>query len=504
VKLGDLAANVRDARVIAGADFEVRRIVADSRDAQPGDLFVAVRGFTVDSHRFVPELAARGVAVAVEDPATAPPGAPTMLLVDSRYGLAETAAAFFGNPSRQLAVVGITGTDGKTTVAHMLAHVLESAGVRTGLLTTVAVRTGPEDTPNPTGLTTMEALDVQESLSRMVAAGLKAAVIEASSHALVQHRVAACDFDVAAITNVGRDHLEFHQTWDAYVEAKARLIDLCRRGFPKGITKAAVLNRDDASFAPLSEHPIDRRFTYSFREQADVRADAVRLHERGANFVLHTEEAKAAVELHVPARFNVSNALCAAAAATALGLELDLIADGLSSFAGAAGRLEPVDLGQPFRVFIDYAHSASSLNSVLTELRESTPGRLIAVFGSTARSDHDRAGMGRAAAEHADYFVITTDDPIDESPSDIARDVALGAKDADAASFEIVLDRTEAIARAINIAGPGDTVLLAGKGHEKFMLFQGRRREPWDERAAAEAALREAGYGVAAATPPPD
>ena len=324
----------------------------------------------------------------------------------------------------------------------------------------------------------------------MVAADVEQVVLEVTSHALVQERVGACDFDAVAVTYVGRDHLDYHASWNEYVAAKARLIDLCATGAHKGIPKTAVLNLDDASYPILSRQPIERRWTYSLKRHADLRALGLRC-SAGCSFRLATVDGEVPVELALPARFNVYNALAAAGIGLALGLSLEQVGEGLSSFRGVPGRLERVDLGQQFEVFVDFAHSAGALRGTLAELRSLTPGRLLAVFGSTGRSDHDRPGMGAAAAQGADFFIITTDDPVAEDPAEIARQVAAGAEGKVAGrDFDIILDRRAAIRRAIEMALPGDTVLLAGKGHERSMLTAAGR-EPWDERAEAEAAIRE-------------
>jgi UDP-N-acetylmuramyl-tripeptide synthetase len=327
----------------------------------------------------------------------------------------------------------------------------------------------------------------------MVEAGAECAVIETTSHALVQERVRACEFDVAAFTNVGHDHLDYHATWDDYLEAKARLIDLTAHSPDKGVEKTAVLNRDDISFERLARRPISRRWTYGLTAASDLHPLDLSVTGSGSRFRLHTPVGETEVTLHVPAKFNIYNALCAAGVCLALGVPVEDIGRGLAAFEGVRGRLEPVDLGQDFRVYIDFAHAAGSLASALAELRPFTRGRLIVVFGSTARSDHDRPGMGRAAADFSDFFIITTDDPLSEDPVEIARDVQEGAVGkAPGRDFEVVIDRRAAIRRAIELAKPGDTVLLAGKGHERSMRTASGS-EPWDERAEAEAAIRERG-----------
>jgi UDP-N-acetylmuramoyl-L-alanyl-D-glutamate--2,6-diaminopimelate ligase len=492
MRLSELAADVPGAVVERGPDTEITGVVHDSRLAGPGQLFVAVRGGRWDGHDFAPELAARGVAVVVERALALPGAAAVLRLPDTRRGLAQLAAAFHGRPSRSLRVAGITGSDGKTTVTHMAAHVLESAGRSAGLMSTVALQIHGQETANTTGLTTTDATQVQGWLAQMREAGVTDALIEATSHALDQARVDACDFDVAAITNVGLDHLDYHGSRDAYLEAKARLIDLCAAGADKGVVKTAVLNRDDPAYERLAKRSIQRRWSYSLASSdADLYAADLSGDARGSRFQLIAPGGEAPVELRMPARYNVQNALGAAGVCLALGLGVEEVGAGLSSFTGVRGRLERVDLGQPFRVYIDFAHSAGALASVLGELRPWTQRRLILVFGSTARSDHDRPGMGQAAARGADYFVITTDDPLDQDPAGIARDVQAGVEGRTTPrDFAVILDRRAAIREAIRRARPGDVVLLAGKGHEQTMRLASGP-EPWDERAEAEAAIRE-------------
>jgi UDP-N-acetylmuramoyl-L-alanyl-D-glutamate--2,6-diaminopimelate ligase len=492
VQLSELARAVPAASFEGDGGIEITGVQHDSRRIKPGDLFVAIRGLHADGHAFVAAaLAAGASAVAVEGAATMPPGVSVLRMPSTRSGLAELAAEFYGRPSRRLKVAGVTGTDGKTTTTHMAEHVLHASGILAGSMSTVAFTLGGTETTNVSGQTTTEAPQIQAWLRRMVDAGVTCAVIETTSHALVQERVAACDFDVAAITNVGRDHLDYHATWDEYLSAKGRLIDLAARSADKGIEKTAVLNRDDPSYEPLSRIPIARRWSYGLTGLADLHPLDFSLSDRGSQFRLKTPLGETYVTLPVPARFNVYNALCAAGVCLALGVPIDAVGTGLASFEGVRGRLERVEAGQDFRVFIDFAHSAGALASALAELRPFTQGRLIVVFGSTARSDHDRPGMGRSAAQLSDFFIITTDDPLDEDPAEIAREVQTGAVGkAPGRDYEIVIDRRAAIRRAIELARPGDCVLLAGKGHERSMQLAGGA-EPWDERVEAEEAIRQ-------------
>jgi len=473
-------------------DVEVEGIAYDSRHVKPGDLFVAVQGLHVDGHHYLGDAVTKGaVAVAVERSAKAPDGVPVLRMPSTRIGLADLAAEFYGRPSRRLKLAGVTGTDGKTTVTHMAEHVLQSSGIVAGAMSTVAFKVSGREVDNTSGQTTTEAPEVQAWLARMVEGGAACAVIETTSHALVQERVRACEFDVAAFTNVGHDHLDYHASWEDYLEAKARLIDLTAAAADKGIEKTAVLNRDDISYERLARRPIPRRWTYGMTTASDIHPLDLSVTGAGSRFRMKTPAGETEVTLNVPARFNIYNALCAAGVCLALEVPVEDIGRGLAGFEGVRGRLEPVDLGQDFRVYIDFAHAAGSLASALAELRPFTKGRLIVVFGSTARSDHDRPGMGRAAAEFSDFFIITTDDPLNEDPVEIARDVQAGAVGkSPGRDFEVVIDRRAAIRRGIEIARPGDTVLLAGKGHERSMRTASGS-EPWNERAEAEAAIKQ-------------
>jgi len=492
VKLDDIVRGVPGATLDGNGEVDVTGIAYDSRRVAPGDIFVAVAGLHVDGHVYVADALQKGaVAVAVERDVKVPAGSAVVRLPSTRIGLAEIAAEFYGRPSRRLRLAGVTGTDGKTTVTHMAEHVLQASGMVAGAMSTVAFKVSGQEMDNTTGQTTTEAPEVQAWLARMADAGAQCAVIESTSHALVQERVRACDFDVAAFTNVGHDHLDYHATWEAYLDAKARLIDLTAAAADKGIEKTAVLNRDDASYERLAARRIPRRWTYGMTTASDLHPLDLVLTGTGSHFRLKTPLGDTDVTLNVPARFNIYNALCAAGVCLALGVSIDDVGRGLAGFEGVRGRLELVDLGQDFRVYIDFAHAAGALASALAELRPFTKGRLIVVFGSTARSDHDRPGMGRAAAEFSDFFIITTDDPLEEDPVEIARDVQSGAEGkAPGRDYEIVIDRRAAIRRAIELAGPGDCVLLAGKGHERSMRTASGS-EPWDERAEAEAAIRD-------------
>ncbi|MGI8564642.1 MAG: Mur ligase family protein [Candidatus Dormibacter sp.] len=494
--LSQLAAAVPGARVLSGGATLIDAVIQDSRQARPGALFVALKGLRVDGHDFAGAAAEKGAAVAGEKVLALPGTVPQLLLPETRWALGELAAELLGRPARRLRVAGVTGTDGKTTVTHLTAHLLNACGLAAGYLSTVGQAGDGAESANASGKTTLEAPQVQDALQTMLAAGKGAAVLEASSHALVQGRVSACDFDAVAVTNVGRDHLEYHRTWADYLRAKGRLIELCASAYRKGVAKTAVLNLADSDSLPyLRGLPIERQVTCAIDAVADVSAHDLRAAPNGTTFWLSVGDRRAGARLPMVGRFNVANALTAAALCRALtGADAETLTAGLASFPGVPGRLEQVRLGRPFAVYVDYAHAAGSLSQVLAELRQITRGRILLVFGSTGRSDHDRPGMGRAAAEGADWFVITTDDPVQEDPAEIARQVESGVSGRRRGSdYEVEPDREAAIRRALSLARAGDAVLLAGKGHEQTMITA-EGTLPWSDRAAAEAALRELGY----------
>jgi len=474
------------------ADPEVTGLCYDSRRLQVGDCFVAIPGSHTDGHRYV-ETALRDGAVAAVVQRRAGTGWPQVVVPDTRRALGLMASTFYGHPSRDLVVIGVTGTDGKTTTTTMIQQMLLSAGRPAGSMSTVDIRVGDSVDVNETRQTTLEALEIQEQLARMRDRGLKVAVIESSSHGLALQRVVGVDFDVAVFTNIAHEHLDFHKTIEAYREAKASLIDLTAASADKGLPKTAVLNRDDPSFAYLVNRPIERRLTYGIQLDADLKASRVDLTPEGLRLEASTPLGPLVARLKLSGRWNAANALAAAATGVAIGLTLDEIRDGLERFSGVSGRMERVDLGQPFAVIIDYAHTPQSLEKVLRELRPITRGKLIAVFGSAGDRDREkRPWMGEIAARLSDYAVFTNEDPREEDAETILSEIAAGAEEVGwkkGENYASIEDRRQAIVHAVRRARSGDTVLLAGKGHERSILI-GRGKEPWDERAAAEDAIR--------------
>lgn len=479
------------------AALPVTGVAYDSRRAVRGAVFVAVPGEHTDGHRHaLSAVEAGAIAVVAERPPepALPPHVPLILVPDTQRALAPLAAAFYGHPSARLTVAGVTGTDGKTTTTTMLHAAWQGAGVAAGSLTTVDFRVRDRVEANATRQTTLESADLQERLRALLDAGCTHAALETSSHALVLHRVDAVEFGCAVFTRITSEHLDFHGTREAYLAAKASLLTRAAQHPGGGL---AVLDGDDDFAHPvLAAMPVGRRLTYSAAGApgADLRAEDVRVDAGGVHFSAQTPWGRANVDLRVAGRFNVANALAALAAACGTGASLDGAVRGLSSLDRVSGRMERVDLGQPFSVVIDYAHTAEALRTVLTELRAATAGRLWAVFGSAGRRDAGkRPAMGRVAAQLCERIVVTDEDPREEDRLAIIEQIAGGARDAshrDGEELFLIPDRREAIAFAVARAEPGDTVLLAGKGHESTMILGGGP-VPWDERAVAEQAVRD-------------
>ncbi len=466
----------------------------DSRRVEPGFVFVAMPrvpeekapGDHRDGHDFVAAAAARGAAAAIVERRVEAP-LPQFVVPSTRQALADLAAALHGYPGRSLRLVGVTGTDGKTTTVQLVSQVLELAGRSVGFATTTDFKVADRQWENLSRQTTVEALEIQELLRQMVDAGCSHAVLEATSQGLEQERLRGCAFDVAAMTNVTSDHMDWHKTRESYLAAKRRLFEQVD---PGGV---AVLNADDPAARYFGAAAPGRSLTYAIDAQADFTASDVGYWQGSLVFRLHGPGGVSDVELGLLGRFNVYNALAAAAIAYAEGLAQDDIAEGLRHVRAAPGRMERINAGQPFRVLVDYAHTPNSFESVLTEgraLAEASGGRLIVVFGCSGERDRSkRPVMGATAARLADFFVLTDEDPHSEDPKEIVREIEAGAA---GGSYEVEMDRRQAMARAFAAAGRGDVVLITGKGHERSMIVRGDRKIAWDERAIAREELEKA------------
>ncbi len=504
---------------------EITQVTADSRQVQPGALFVAVQGSAVDGHRFIADAIRRGAAAVVGMEALEPEttevvttnGVRYIRVADSRTTLARLAAAFYGYPSRQMRIVGVTGTDGKTTTSNLLYHLLSAAGLKPGMISTVGARIGQDELDTGLHVTTPDAPDVQRYLAQMRDAGCQAAVLEATSHGLHQGRVAAVDFDVAVVTNVTHEHLDYHGTWETYLAAKALLFHSLTASPHKPVAgirrpfhgsrvtfhgdvqpKVAVLNADDASYRHLRAFPTDWTISYGLDDgAADVRAADIVYEPARTAFTAHTPAGQAQVELPLPGRFNVYNALAALGVGLALGLPLDQLAGAIATMPGVDGRMERIQRGQDFLAIVDFAHTPISLQRALEAVRPMTQGRVIAVFGSAGLRDvQKRSLMAETSLRLADLTILTAEDPRVESLEMILEQMAEGARRAggvEGRNYLRIPDRTAAIVAAVELARPGGVVIVCGKGHERSMCF-GEVEHPWrDQKVLAWALDRRLG-----------
>ena len=451
----------------------------DSRSATPGCLFFCVPGAAADGHAFASDAAAAGSAALVVERWLPEADRPQIRVPSVRAAMGPMASVIFGRPSEAMTTVGITGTNGKTTITYLLESVFRAAGRRPGIVGTTGARV--DGAPVPLAHTTPEAPDLQRLLAGMVAAGVDVAAMEVSSHALEQSRVDGVRFDVAAFTNLSQDHLDYHPSMDAYFEAKARL-------FTPALARRGVVNADDAWGRRLLDDPTIPLTSFAVDGEADLRAVDVRVDASGIGFRV------GAVTVRSPLRggFNVTNALAAMAVAEALGIDAATAARGVEDVRRVAGRMEPVEAGQNFLVVVDYAHTPDSILNVLQAARPLTAGRIIVVFG--CGGDRDRAKrplMGAAAAANADLAIITTDNPRSEDPMAIIAAVEAGAR-ATGGAILVEPDRRAAIALAVDQATDGDVVLIAGKGHETYQVFADRTVEH-DDRVVAREAIEARG-----------
>ncbi|WP_172839041.1 UDP-N-acetylmuramoyl-L-alanyl-D-glutamate--2,6-diaminopimelate ligase [Thermanaeromonas toyohensis] len=470
----------------------IRGLHYDSRRVEPGFLFVAVPGFRTDGHLYLKEAAERGaVAAVIQKEVPLPPGISWIRVRDTRMALADLAAYFYGYPSRRLRLFGVTGTNGKTTTTYLIEGLLSQAGRPTGLLGTVANRLGEQVLT--TEHTTPESLDLQRLLAWMVDSGAEAVAMEVSSHALALERVRGTEFDVAVFTNLTQDHLDFHRNMEDYFNAKAKLFTSLGEGFKSGF-KYAVINSDDLwspRLIALTKVPV---ITYGLRTKAMVRAENVKMESTGTFLEVVCAGQRYPLHLKLVGQFNVYNALAAWSVGWQEGLEPHVIADILSRLEGAPGRFEKVEAGQDFTVIVDYAHTPDGLENVLRAARQVTPGRVIVVFGCGGDRDRTkRPLMGEAAAKLSDFCVITSDNPRSEDPEAIIAEILPGVERVKTRDYIVEVDRRRAIARALEMARSGDTVVIAGKGHETYQLIGGKVL-PFDDRQVAREELKRLGW----------
>ncbi len=526
-RIAELIARLRAADLVRGArrddlpigaaglaDVEVSGVTEDSRSVGPGNLFVAIAGFHVDGHDFVPGAAASGAAAAIVERPVSGLALPQVVVSASRAALARSAGWWYGDPSKSIGTIGITGTDGKTTTSFLAVAALEAAGLSSGLIGTVETKVGDLREAHAAHVTTPEAPELQAALAAMAIAGNEVAVVETTSHALELDRVLGVAWDAAIFTNLTHEHLELHGTFEAYRAAKLRLFQALAGGpdhadnpaktvHGRAWPKVAVINRDDpaAAWFEAAAHEAGARVvTYGTGDAADVRAIGIEEDARRLAFGYAAPSGPGRVELQLAGRFNVHNALAVVALGEALGLDPEAVRNGLASVRGVPGRMERIDEGQPFGVIVDYAHSPASLQGVLdlmAPIAAAGGGGLIAVFGSAGERDTaKRSAMGRIAAERCRLVVATDEDPRGEDRDSIIEAIVRGAEAGGARRGVDVLaiaDRREAIAAALERAEPGDVVLLAGKGHEPSILYADGP-VPWDEAATAREILAALGH----------
>jgi UDP-N-acetylmuramoyl-L-alanyl-D-glutamate--2,6-diaminopimelate ligase len=488
----------QDAARLPPISVPIIGITHDSRRVLPGYIFVALTGGTTDGHRYIPDALQRGAILVVGEKPLGKIRVPYLQVADSRLSLAHLSAAFYGLPARRLTVIGVTGTDGKTTTTNLIYYILLAAGVRAGMISTVNAVIGERVLDTGFHVTTPEAPDVQNYLAQMVAAGITHVVLEATSHGLAQHRVAACEFDLGVMTNITHEHLDYHGTFEAYREAKARLFKgLAGTPYkPQGNYRLGVLNRDDSSYDYLASR-LQSHISYGLHPLSDLRAARIDNRPDGLHFIAVGHGHELPVSTHLIGEYNVSNCL-AAAATTILGLGLDPQAaiSGIANLPSVPGRMERIIMGQDFLAIVDFAHTPNALKAAESAVKSlaGQNGRVIAVFGSAGLRDRaKRHMMAKLSAKLADFTVLTAEDPRNESLDDILAEMAAGAAaggGAEGHTFWRVPDRGTAIRFAVRMARSGDVVIVMGKGHEQSMCF-GETEYPWDDRVAMRAALAD-------------
>jgi UDP-N-acetylmuramoyl-L-alanyl-D-glutamate--2,6-diaminopimelate ligase len=478
-------------------ELAVTGITEDSRKIVAGNIFVAIQGGSLDGHRYIPQAVAQGAAAVVGTQPITVDGAAYIQVEDARQALGLLSAAFYGHPSHGMTLIGVTGTDGKTTTSNMIYQILLAAGLPAGVISTVNAVIGSEEIDTGFHVTTPTAPEIQRFLARMSVGGLSHVVLETTSHGLAQHRVTGCEFDIGVLTNITHEHLNEHGSFESYLDAKASLFTGLseRPDKASGVEPLAVLNRDDPSFETLSQRVTVRKVSYSLQPGADLWAEQIEHSPNGLHFTARGPWFSIPVDCSIMGLFNVSNCL-AAIAATVIGLRIDPEAarSGIANLGGVPGRMEQINMGQPFIAIVDFAHTPNALRQALLAARQMTAGRVLAVFGSAGLRDVEkRRLMAEVSAELADVSILTAEDPRTEPLEGILADMAAGAHSRGAVegqSFIRVADRGEALRQAVKMARPGDLVIACGKGHEQSMCF-GTQEYPWDDRVGMRAALAE-------------
>lgn len=482
MKITKLAAVVPGpVRLVGYERDEISSLCTDSRKVRPGALFFCIPGLRSDAHQFAPQAVEAGAAALVVDHEL-PVKCPQIIVPDVRSALARMAAAFYGNPARNLRLVGITGTKGKTTTSFLVKSILEKAGHKTGLIGTVCSMIGEEKIPS--NLTTPDPVDFQRLLRQMADAGMEYVVMEVSAHAMALHKLEGMCFEVCSFTNLSQDHFDFFGNMENYLAAKMKLFEPQR-------CKVAVYNADDERVNYAMSQVKIPRVDYGIRVSSDIYAKNIEVGERGCSFqIVFNKRFKLEISLKLSGIFNVYNAMTAAVMCDTLGISPEAIKAGLEDVKGVPGRIELLETETPYRVILDYAHSPDSLENILTTIRGTARARVIAVFGCGGDRDHEkRPIMGEIAGRLADYVVLTSDNPRSEDPYAILNEIEDGIKPT-GCPYTVIENRREAIKYAMTHAQPSDVVVLAGKGHETYQEIKGVKH-PFDEKVVVRELLEE-------------
>ena len=481
--LRDILKGVKHNITGGSPDIDIEDVTDNSRAVITGGLFVAMAGHANDGRKFLHEAVAKGARAIVSDPGLlVPENVVKVSVPDVREALSSIAANFYGHPSEELKLSGITGTNGKTTVTYLMESIARAAGYKTGVIGTINYRIGQKTSPAKN--TTPGALELQFLLRQMVGAKVRYVAMEVSSHALDQGRVSGVGFDAGIFTNITSDHLDYHDNKEKYFTAKARLYTHMKQ------SGWAVLNYDDVKVRSLKESIGSKTITYGTIRGSDVMGRNIKLSSDGSSFDVDTPSGALKIDTRLIGMYNVSNCLAAIAAMRVLGIDDKAVIEGIRAMDIVPGRLEPVDRKWPFKVLVDYAHTEDALNNVLSALKGISEGRILTVFGCGGDRDKTkRPLMGRSACRYSDHVIITSDNPRSEEPLGIIRDIESGVS-GKFSNYEIEPDRREAIRKAVALARRGDVVLIAGKGHEDYQII-GDRKTHFDDREAAREAMME-------------
>jgi len=474
MKLSELITNLDTKEIIGDLNLNIKGICHDSRGIKRGFLFVCIKGFTSDGHNFIDEAINRGaIALVVEKEIPPRPGITIIKVDDSRKALAILANQFYGFPSRKLKLIGVTGTNGKTTITYMLRAIFQEAGFKTGLLGTAQNIIG--DNINSSQMTTMESINLQKILKEMVNQKNDYAVMEVSSHALQLSRVEGCDFDAAIFTNISKEHFEIHKNFPNYLKAKKKLFLYLNKSKKKASKRFAVINVDEEHSKEFIDCNKVNLVTYGIEKEAEVRARNIKIDLKSSSFIAETPIGDTEIFLNFSGRYNIYNALAAMATAITQGISLNITSRAFSKFYGAPGRYKLLEYGQNYTIIIDFAHNYHGLGNILKNLRNFTSHKIITVFGHGGEKYNKvRAIMGEVIGIYSDYIVITADNPKSEDPMEIAQEIERGVKKTGKDYIIITDDRVKAIKHALEKAEEGDIVLIAGKGPENEQIYHNR------------------------------